>query len=119
MVKTYDIGGIPTGDAWEMVRDMELFTRPVAPFLDAERFSLCSRIVKEVFRDDYTHDGDIGGGQYLNACVWFEMLTGESCLENSFRPVYKLGDTDCSLTEEKITVLQNAAHRAVKAWLKT
>lgn len=119
MVKTYGIGGIPTGDAWEMVRDMELFTRPVAPFLDVERFSLCSRIAKEAFRDDYTHDGDIGGGQYLNACVWFEMLTGESCLENPFRPVYKLGNTDCSLTEEKITVLQKAAHRAVDAWLKT
>ncbi len=56
--------------------------------------------------DDLSHDGDIGGGQYLNACVWFEILTGKSCVGNTWRPDYEL-------SEEKIAVLQNAAHKAV------
>ena len=56
---------------------------------------------------DTSHDGDIGGGQYLNACVWFETLTGQSCVGNAFRPDYEL-------SEEMITMLQNAAHIAVE-----
>lgn len=49
---------------------------------------------------------DIGGGQYLNACVWFETLSGLSCLGNTFRPDYELSET-------LIEVLQQAAHEAV------
>ena len=58
------------------------------------------------FGDGY-HDGDIGGGQYLNACVWFETLTGKSCVGNAYRPA------DYDLSEEKIAVLQQSAHEAV------
>jgi len=32
---------------------------------------------------------------------------------NGFRPKYLLGNADLSLTEEKISILQNAAHEAV------
>jgi len=113
MMKTYGIGGVPTGDAWEKVRDLPLFTQPLSPFQEVERFSLCSRIGKNGFKDDYTHDGDIGGGQYLNACVWFEILTGKSCVGNPFRPKYLYQGKDVSLSEEKIQILQNAAHEAV------
>ncbi len=55
---------------------------------------------------DFYHDGDTGGGQYLNACVWFEVLTGKSCIGNTWRPDYELN-------EAKISALQNIAHRAV------
>lgn len=113
MANTYGMERVPTGDAWEKVRDMEIFTTPLPEFPDVERFSLCSRLAKNAFKDDYSHDGDIGGGQYLNACVWFEVLTGESCLGNAFRPQYLYGSVDVSLTEEKISILQNAAHAAV------
>lgn len=113
MAARYGLEKVPTGDAWEKVRDLELFTTPLPQFPEEERFSLCSRLVKGAFKDDYTHDGDIGGGQYLNACVWFEILTGESCLGNAFRPVYTYEGADCSLTEEKIKILQAAAHAAV------
>ena len=113
MAETYGLEMVPTGDAWEKVRDRELFTTPLPGFPGVERFSLCSRIANSQFKDDYTHDGDIGGGQYLNGCVWFEIITGQSCLGNTYRPRYLLGDVDCSLTEEKIQVLQNAAHEAV------
>lgn len=113
MQSNYGLETVPTGDAWELVRDMPLFTKPLDCFPEVERFSLCSRLFKGAFKDDYTHDGDIGGGQYLNACVWFEMITGESCIGNTFRPRYMFGDIDCSLTEEKIHILQRAAHKAI------
>ena len=64
---------------------------------------LCNRGAKS---DNY-HDGEEGGGQYLNACVWFETLTGQSCIGNTWRP-----DT-YELSESMIAALQQAAHRAV------
>ena len=85
---------IPTGQAW-----VEARYNPVI----GNR--LCLRKAKP---DDTSHDGDIGGGQYLNACVWFEMLTGQSCIGNTYRPDYEL-------SEEKIAILQQAAHKAVLA----
>lgn len=112
MMEKYGIGGIPTGDAWEKVRDLPLFTTPIEG-LGVDRFTLNSRVQNGQFKDDFTHDGDMGGGQYLNACVFFEVLTGQSCIGNTFRPKYELSGIDCSLTEEKIAVLQNAAHEAV------
>jgi len=113
MMQEYGVEGVPTGDAWEKVRDLPLFTTPLPQLSGTDRFTLCTRIVKGAVKDDFGHDGDIGGGQYLNACVWFEILTGKSCLGNSFRPKYELDGKDLSLTEEKISVLQNAAHQAV------
>lgn len=88
-----DIGRIPTGEAWRIVR---------AGGYD----NLCARMAKNNGEGDYYHDGDVGGGQYLNACVWFEVLTGQSCIGNTFRPSY-------TLSEEMITTLQQAAHQAV------
>ena len=112
MHNTYGVGIIPTGGAWEKVRDMELFTTPV-PGLDIDKFTLCTRVQSGKLKDDYSHDGDMGGGQYLNACVWFEVITGKSCIGNTFRPSYQFNGIDCSLSEEKIAILQKAAHEAV------
>lgn len=83
---------IPCGDAWQYARQ----DSRVGDIL-------CNRGSKS---DNY-HDGDEGGGQYLNACVWFEVITGQSCLGNAWRP-----DT-YTLSESMITALQQAAHRAV------
>ena len=82
---------VPTGPAWRIVRD-------------GGYDNLCSRIG---VTGDYGHDGDVGGGQYLNACVWFETLLGESCIGNTFRPSY-------GLSEDMIAMLQKAAHDAVE-----
>lgn len=112
MHDTYGVEVVPTGDAWEKVRDLELFTTPL-PGLPIDRFTLCTRVQNGQLKDDFTHDGDMGGGQYLNACVWFEIITGESCVGNTFRPKYEYLGMDCSLSEGKITALQNAAHEAV------
>jgi hypothetical protein len=56
---------------------------------------------------DYLHDGDTGGGQYLNGCIYFEVLTGISCVGNTWRP------TAYALSEDMITFLQNVAHDTV------
>ena len=112
MRQTYGLEAVPTGDAWETVRDLPLFTMPMKG-LAIDRFTLCTRIRNGQLYDDFSHDGDMGGGQYLNACVWFEVLTGKSCIGNPFRPQYTYEGIDCSLTEEKIAVLQMAAHAAV------
>ena len=112
MAKRYGMEKVPTGDAWEKVRDLKLLRTPI-PGLPINQFTLCTRVQNGKLKDDFSHDGDMGGGQYLNACVWFEILTGESCVGNPFRPKYEFEGIDCSLSEEKITVLQKAAHEAV------
>ena len=88
---------LPAGDAWAIAR--------ANPIIGD---TLCQSSAKNNGAGDHYHDGQEGGGQYLNACVWFEMLTGKSCIGNTWRPSYKL-------SEEKVAVLQNAAHEAVAA----
>ena len=87
LCEDHKIGIIPSGDAWALAR--------------------ANTAVGDVLcKDDAYHDGDIGGGQYLNACVWFEVLFGKSCVGNTWRPNY-------ALSEERISALQQAAHEAV------
>ena len=92
MSQMLDVVRVPTGDAWQKVRH-----NPVIGEI------LCERTNK----NDHYHDGDVGGGQYLNACVWFETLTGQSCVGNTWRP------DNYKLDEAKIPLLQKAAHEAV------
>lgn len=88
---------IPSGDAWQLAR------------ADARvGDTMCKRLGTNGDLGDYYHDGDIGGGQYLNACVWYEVLMRKSCIGNTWRPDY-------DLSEEKIVALQEAAHKAVVA----
>ena len=89
---------IPSGDAWQLAR--------YNPVIDD---NLCDRGAKS----DAFHDGEEGGGQFLNACVWYEMLTGNDCRKNAWRP------TTYTLTEEQVKVLQEAAHEAVKQYKLT
>lgn len=90
--KTYRV---PVGDAWQLARADEMF----GPTLSNKDTS---------GNTDYIHDGEVGGGQYLNACVWFEMLLQQSCIGNTFRPGYPLEGA-------KILALQQYAHQAVAA----
>ena len=92
--KEFDLKCVYSGEAWALARENPLVG------------NLCARMAINNGEGDYYHDGDIGGGQYLNACVWFETLTGQSCIGNTFRPDYEL-------SEELIAVLQQAAHEAV------
>ena len=85
---------IPSGEAWRRVRD-------------GGYDNLCERMGVNEGKGDYYHDGDTGGGQYLNACVWFERVLGQNCIGNTWRP------TTYALSEEMIAMLQKAAHDTV------
>jgi hypothetical protein len=102
--KEYDLINVPSGDAWAIIRG-EGYDK------------LCARIGKGTDHEgDYYHDGDVGGGQYLNACVWFETITGISVVGNTYRPVYKFGGMEIPLNSEMTYErLQEAAHAAVTA----
>ena len=77
---------VVTGDAWDIARGEYGF------------HDMCR---------DAGHDGEPGGGQYLNGCVWFESLTGQSCVDSSWRPSYEID-------EGRVLQLQQIAHRAVE-----
>ena len=96
---------IPCGEAWEFVRQ-------------SGYDNLCARLGKGTNHEgDYYHEGDIGGGQYLNACVWFEMITGQSCVGNTYMPTYVYGGTTYEVLDDiTLEQLQNAAHRAVEEY---
>ena len=93
---------VNTGEAWQIIRGEYGYDK------------LCARIGKgENNEGDYYHDGDLGGGQYLNACVWFEVVTGQSCIGNTYRPLYS-NSPALSPTEEQIQMFQAGAHKAVE-----
>ena len=101
----FGINRVPSGAAWEIVRD-------------GGYDEMCDRLGKADGDDphagDYYHDGDIGGGQYLNACVWFETITGQSVVGNTYVPTYVYKDVTYNLNAEiTVEALQNAAHQAV------
>ena len=109
---------VPSGRAWQVCRS------------DYGYDYLTCRLAINDGEGDGFHDGDIGGGQYLNACVWFEIITGTSCIGNSYVPNYpcefRLSDelqsrlridicgTEITLRQDLIRTLQNAAHDAVE-----
>lgn len=106
---------VNTGDAWELYR-AECDQLGMA-------HNLCARLGKAKGDDphggDGTHDGDIGGGQLLNACVWYEVLTGRDCRENPYVPVYERDGVTYHLNETMVRMLKEAAHKAVTEILPT
>ena len=102
--KEQNLERVCSGDAWQIVRNEHGYDK------------LCARIGKgePLHSGDNGHDGDWGGGQYLSACVWFEVVTGGSCLGNTYRPQYSYNGEDMSPSEELIQMLQQSAHKAVE-----
>lgn len=113
---------VPCGDAWKSIRHDPMFYAPATDDVSNPFRTLHTRIFRPSFKEypfiqneDLSHDGDIGGGQYLNAAVWFEMLTHKSVIGNSYIPTYthKPAGITFTFTEERVAALQNAAHSAV------
>ena len=104
----YGVGVIPRGEAKMLVRL-------------GGYDQLCARLGKgDNHEGDYYHAGDIGGGQYLTACVWFETLTGLSCIGNPYRPVYTYNGVVMELNEGiTYEALQQYAHQAVEFMKET
>lgn len=98
IAEKYNVTWVPRGEASQIYRE--------TPGVED---NLTARLGVNNDKGDQYHDGDIGGGQYLTACAWFEVLTGQSCIGNTWRPNY-------TLSEEKIQLLQECAHKAVENW---
>lgn len=81
---------IPCGDAFQLAR--------ANPVIGS---SVC-------LAKDHAHDGDREGGQYINACVFFEAIFGESCVGNTWRPPY-------AYAEERNVAMQQVSHEAMLA----
>ncbi len=118
----YGFTNAPLGDAWQSIRHDPLFYKTGSG--DYPELTLHTRVFQgsgepydDIHRTDLSHDGDMGGGQYLNACVWFEVLTHTSVLDNSFSPAYfhQPSGVTYTLTAEQIQKLKTAAHDAVTA----
>ena len=93
------------GDAWELCRQT---------LEDAGvESNLCARLGNNGNLGDGTHDGDIGGGQFLNACVIFEILTGLDCRDVDYRPEYTYSGKTYTLDDTLLSAVREAAHKAV------
>ena len=95
-----EIGLLPVGDAWQLARANPSFGQ-----------HLTERWTSGEHKEDHYHDGE-SGGQYLNACVFFEGIFQKSCVGNTFIPRAS-GPLEHELTPEKIAQLQTIAHQAV------
>ncbi|MBQ8797666.1 MAG: DUF4886 domain-containing protein [Oscillospiraceae bacterium] len=102
---------INVGDAWELYR--------AACDEAGIEHNLCARLGNNNNQGDKGHDGDIGGGQYLNACVWFEVLTGLDCRDTTYIPNYTYDGVEYPMSETMAQMLQEAAHTAVTEILPT
>ena len=94
---------VPSGEAWQVCREKYGYD------------NLCARLGNGTNHSgDYYHDGDIGGGQLLNASVWYEIITGLDCRENSFVPSYTYNDVVMDNLYDPM-MIKSAAHEAVEA----
>jgi len=117
LIKTVGVAG-----AWQKVRDNGY------DFLMC-RLNKTNPVTGVAHAGDGYHDGDIGGGQFLNACVWFETITGISCLDIDYVPEYKTSavlsdslleqvrvvktENGYTLDPELVALLKQCAHEAV------
>lgn len=114
--KPYDLIQVNSGAAWTEARLLNE-TQDLLPY-----GGLCARLDVNKFGDnsihsgDGYHDGDIGGGQLLNAYVWYMTITGNADLNASnYAPVYKYITQDYPLSAELIDMLKTAAMTIFKS----
>ena len=116
--KDYDLVLVNSGAAWPIARQenakLETSLIPVEGGLCA-RLGVRNEKTFPYFltnpnAGDGYHEGDIGGAQFLNACVWYETITGQSCLDNPYKPAKDNGKYE--LSDEFADLLRNAAHAA-------
>ncbi len=108
----YDLKLVNSGIAWTRARELNEAAN-VLPY-----GGLCARLGKDTFGDkrpdagDGYHDGDIGGGQLLNAYMWYMTLTGDADLTDStYVPVYNGEPLDAEL----VSLLKQAAMETFSA----
>lgn len=99
--KPYDLVQVNSGAAWTEARRLnaELIAAGGEEAGLLPYGGLCAMLARNTFGDgrpgsgDGQHDGDIGGGQLLNAYMWYMTITGDSNLtDNDFKPDYEMSD---------------------------
>ncbi len=109
------INMIPMGSAWQLARHKTYTLSDKTSYQVGD--ILCNKGPNgSNASGDYYHDGNTGGGQYLNACVLYEVLTGQSVLEieKVFVPDGSNNKDDYALNEKQAEALRMAAHEAVE-----
>ena len=116
--KDYDLVMVNSGAAWTAARaeNARLETSLIPDGGLCARLGIRNESTYPYFSGnanagDGYHDGDIGGGQFLNACVWYETLTGQSVLDNPYKPTTANGKYE--LSDALAELLRNAAHTAL------
>ena len=113
--KPYDLKIVNSGAAWTQARKLNE-TANLLPY-----GGLCARLDINRFGDmrmnsgDGYHDGDIGGGQLLNAYMWYMAITGNTDLTASkYVSVYKYVTLEYPMSTELVDMLKTAAMNAIK-----
>ena len=107
---TPDVGRLPAGDAWQKVRTSAEYMATGTVKVDADGVEYVDKDLNGAdgsLYGDYSHAGNTGGGQYLNACVYYEAILGLDCRDNDWTPA------DYALDPDLQKILQEAAHEAV------
>jgi len=101
----------------EMFNDLEASYKKAAEGICADGIipsgETLQNLIKEglpVHRD--TFHASLGLGRYAIALTWYEMLTGNSTENNTFR------DFDVPVSEEEVRIAKKAAHEAVLKYSK-
>ena len=62
---------------------------------------------------DGQHDGDIGGGQLINAYSWYIVITGDRDLtDNMYKPDYEMSDALWNMLKQAVMTTYAADHPA-------
>ena len=124
--KPYDIMMVNSGLAWKYAREenakLETSLFPIGGL--SARTNVANKDTYQYAKDnpdaknvgDGYHEGDIGGGQLLNAYTWYMTLTGDGDLsDNTYAPSKSgmLGEPNpYTLADDHLALLKNAAMTA-------
>ena len=101
---------VDTGNVWTRARQLAAGTDLLPTGGLCARLGYSKYITNVAHSGDGYHDGDIGGGQLLNAYVWYMTITGDTDLTDStYVPSYHYGGKTYTLSDELISILKQAA----------
>ena len=106
--KPYDLIQVNSGAAWREARRLNE-TRDLLPY-----GGLCAMLARNTYGDkrpgsgDGQHDGDIGGGQLINAYMWYMTITGDGDLtDNNYKPDYEMSDELQNMLKQACMTIYN------------
>ena len=134
----YDLIQVNSGAIWQMVRDenaqLEESLLPFGGLTARLGYSTYGSRYNEYLEHigstevydgptansgDGQHDGDIGGGQLINAYAWYETLTGGDSTQSDYVPSYTRSGTTYTLSEALCALIRSSAHEVVSQMPET